>query len=1058
MPDFKEFSSSHVPALMLLEQLGYEYIPPSKAVAMRGGRKSMPVLLDVLDAQLRKMNSIAFRGEVHEFSDANIKRAIQEVAQVQFGSLINTSEQIYDLLTLGKSLEQTIDGSVKSHSLKYIDWEQPKNNVYHVCDEFEFERRHSTKVRTPDIVLFVNGIPFAIVECKRPDLKDGLKQGISQHLRNQRVEEVPELYVYGQILMSVCQNGAKYATTGTDMKFWSVWKEEEGTEQRELLDALVNKPLAEDQRQRLLAERSDQHATILKGLFEAGHRLPSEQDRSLHAMLRPERLLQLVYGFIAYDNKTKKISRYQQFFAVQATLDRVTAARGDSRRRGGVIWHTTGSGKSLTMVMLAKALVLDSRIRNPKVVIVTDRVDLDDQISKTFRACGKDVHQARTGEHLMRLISANKASIITTIIDKFETVANKRTRDEDRNIFVLVDESHRGQYGQSHAKMRVVFPNACYIGFTGTPLLKKEKSTADKFGGFLHKYTMNQAVKDKAVVPLRYEGRMSELSGDEDALDRWFERITEGLTAVQKGDLKSKFKRVEQLFTADSRIAEITYDIVQHFKQFCKGTGKKAQFAVASRELALAYMKCFEEIGEVSVAVVMSAPDSREGNTSVDESKTPAVQAFWNDMMARYGNEKGYLNGVISAFLHDHDPEILIVIDKLLTGFDAPLNSVLYLDKNLKEHNILQAIARINRLWDGKDYGLVVDYRGIFGALTDAIDTYAALEKEGFDRDDVEGSIIDVSKEIEQLKARHANVWEIFKEIENKADLEAMQLALEPEDVRERFYEVLRLFANTLQLALSNARFHEDTSKKTILRYKIDLKDFLNLRNAVKQRFGESVDYSAYEKQLKNMVNKYIGAEAVKEVVAPVDIFAVEAFEQQLELLEGDAAKADHIAARVKKTITEKMEEDPTFYKRLSEIIQEAISGHRAKRLSDTEYLTKMRLLLDEVQDGERTGVPESLKGMDDAIAYYGLLDEVLDGHISESSQLAQIAIHVDQAIGSKRIRDWSTNIDIVNAMTNEVEDVLFDAQKSLGVTIPLDVVDSAIDRIIHVAKRRDIV
>lgn len=1054
--DFKEYAASHAPALILLEQLGYKYVPPTKALSMRGGRKSMPVLLDVLEARLRAMNSITFKGQEHEFSDANIARAVREIAQVPFDSLIATSEQVYDLLTLGISLEQTIDGSVKSHSLKYIDWEHPENNVYHMCDEFEFERRHSDAVRRPDIVLFVNGIPVAIIECKRPDQRGAIKEGISQHLRNQRVTEIPELYIYSQILLSISQNRAMYATTDTDAKFWSIWKEEDADGQNEALDAIVNAPLAEAQRSRLMAEATDEQREALTRILTSGHRTPTPQDKTLHSLLRPERLLELIYGFIIYDSRIKKIARYQQYFAVKATVDRVTDVKGDSRRRGGVIWHTTGSGKSLTMVMLAKALALDPRIKNPKVVIVTDRIDLDNQISKTFKACGKDVVQARTGEHLLKLIAGERASIVTTIIDKFETVANKRTKDEDRNIFVLVDESHRSQYGQSHAKMRVVFPNACYIGFTGTPLLKKEKSTADQFGGFIHKYTMNQAVQDRAVAPLRYEGRMSELHGDDAELDKWFDRITEGLNPEQKRDLKKKFRQAEQLFSAESRIAEVAYDIAQHFKQFCKGTGKKAQFAVASRPAALAYLRCFEEQDEVSVAVVMSSPDSREGNTSTDESKMPEVQVFWSDMMRRYGNEKQYLESIINAFNHNDDPEILIVIDKLLTGFDAPRNSVLYLDKNLKEHNILQAIARVNRLWDGKDYGLVVDYRGIFGALNEAIDTYAALEKEGFDRADIENTILDVSGEIEQLKARHANVWEIFKEVGNKADIEAMQLALEPEDIRERFYDALRLFANTLQLALSSARFLDNTPEKTIRRYKADLKEFLNLRNAVKHRFGEAVDYSAYEQQFKNMVSKHIGADAVQEVVAPVDIFAVDAFEQQLELIQGDAAKADHIAARVKKTITVRMDEDPVLFKRLSEIINETISSHRAHRLSDAEYLGKMRGLLDDLQQGERGNLPPSLKGKDEAAVYFGILGEMLEGQIAEAS-LPQMAISIDDAVTSRKIRDWSDNIDIVNEMKNDIEDVLYDASESSGVTFPGEVIDAVIDKLILVAKRRDL-
>ncbi len=559
--DYLEDLSSLLPAVTLLDKLGYGYLTPSENLALRGGRTSKLILESVLKEQLRKFNSITFKGNQYAFSEGNIQKAVQALADIPFDSLMNTSEQIYDLLTLGKALEQTIDGYTKSFSLHYIDWKNPENNVYHVCDEFVLERRNSKQTRRPDIVLFVNGIPLAVIECKRPDLRDAAEEGVSQHLRNQRTDEIPELFTYAQMLLSVSQNKALYGTTGTPAKFWAIWKEDDKDAQEKILHDLVNEPAGDDFKARLFAERDERQRRTMETLWQSGERLPSPQDKALHSLLRPERLLELIYQYIVFDNKEKKICRYQQYFAVGATLARVGQRKGDSQRPGGVIWHTTGSGKSLTMVMLAKALVLSPDIHNPKIVLVTDRVDLDDQIYKTFHACGKPVVQAKTGEHLLDLITHNKASIITTIIDKFESASRKRKiSDESSNIFVLVDESHRSQYGVSHAKMQNVFPNACYIGFTGTPLLKKEKTTAAKFGGFIHKYTMNQAVADGAVTPLLYEGRMSELHGDQAQIDKWFERITKDLTAEQKADLKKKFRREEELSKSEQRMAEIAHE------------------------------------------------------------------------------------------------------------------------------------------------------------------------------------------------------------------------------------------------------------------------------------------------------------------------------------------------------------------------------------------------------------------------------------------------------------------------------------------------------------------
>jgi type I restriction enzyme R subunit len=1059
--DYLEDLSSLLPAVTLLNKLGYQYLSPSENIALRGGRTSKLILESVLKAQLQKQNTITFKGQRYPFSDGNIQKAVRALADIPFDSLMNTSEQVYDLLTLGKSLEQTIDGYTKSFSLRYIDWQRPENNVYHVCDEFVLERRNSKQTRRPDIVLFVNGIPLAVIECKRPDLKDAVEQGISQQLRNQRHDEIPELFTYAQVLLSVSQNKALYATTGTPAKFWAIWKEEDPDVQEKALQALVNQPADKAFKARLFAERDDRQRRTLETLWQSGQCQPSPQDQAIHSLLRPARLLELVCQYIVFDNKEKKVCRYQQYFAVAATLAKVTQRKGDSPRPGGVIWHTTGSGKSLTMVMLAKALVLATDIQNPKIVLVTDRVDLDDQIYKTFHACGKPVVQAKTGEHLLELITRNKASIITTIIDKFESASRKRKIcDTSSNIFVLVDESHRSQYGVSHAKMQNVFPSACYIGFTGTPLLKKEQTTAKKFGGFIHKYTMNQAVADGAVAPLLYEGRMSELHGDQAQIDKWFERITDGLTPKQKADLKQKFRREEELSKSDQRIAEIAYDIGQHFKTTFRGTGKKGQLAVSSKAMALRYKKYFDEFAEVAAEVVISPPDTREGNQAVDEDTLQDVQVFWKAMMAKYGSDEKYQTSIIKAFKHSEEPEILIVVDKLLTGFDAPRNSVLYLDKRLKEHNILQAIARVNRLFDGKDFGLVIDYRGIFGELNEAIDTYAALENEGFDPEDIAGTLTDVAEEIKLLPQRHTNVWEVFKAVGNLKDLEAMQRHLEPEDRRQQFYERVGAFAKTLQLALANAKFQDDTPAQRIARYKDELKYFLNLRQAVKQRYGESVDYSSYEQQIRNMVNKYIGAAAVKQLIAPVNVFALDAFDKEIASIEGDAAKADAIASRLKKTITEKMEEDPALYKRLSQLIDEAIAEHRAKRLSDKDYLERMYGTLDAVRGKTASTLPDMLSNRDEAKAYYGIIQEPLANYAvagyTPERFAAETAVRLDEIIREHKIRDWTKNQDIKNQMLNELEDYLYSLKGRYELAMGLACIERITTQVLAIAERRD--
>lgn len=419
--EFLEDLVSHLPALHLLQQMGYEYITPTETLNLRDGKRSRVVLEPILEKQLRKLNKIEFKGQTHDFSDANITNAVDAITNVPFDGVVKTNEQVFDLLTLGKALEQTIDGNKKSFTIQYIDWENPQNNVYHIADEFEVERTSSHETRRPDNVLFVNGIPLGVIECKRPDLKDALEQGISQHLGNQRTDEIPHLFIYSQLLLSVCQNQAKYGTAGTPKKFWAIWKEEDAGNPKAKVHTLINTPLSSEQEQRVYESRKPHVVARMKELASAGERVPSPQDRFIYSLLRPERLLELAYRYIVFDKNVKKVARYQQYYAIGETMVRVTKAKGDEQRPGGVIWHTTGSGKSLTMVMLAKALALEPTIKNPRVVIVTDRLDLDDQIYKTFRACGKSVEKAGSGKHLVQLVSQGKADIITTIIDKFES-------------------------------------------------------------------------------------------------------------------------------------------------------------------------------------------------------------------------------------------------------------------------------------------------------------------------------------------------------------------------------------------------------------------------------------------------------------------------------------------------------------------------------------------------------------------------------------------------------------------------------------------------------------
>ena len=1061
VPSFLEDHISQIPALQLLQNLGYTYLRPAEAYLARGGKLSNVLLETVLEKQLRRINKIRFKNAEYDFSDQNIKAAIDKLKDVPFDGLIRTSERIYDLLSLGESFEQVINADKKSFSLRYIDWEKPENNVFHVTEEFEVERTASYDKRRPDVVLFVNGIPFVVIECKRPDEKDSLDQAVSQHLRNQRKDEIPRLFAFAQMLLAINKNEAKYATTGTAKKFWAVWREKEDAS--EAVRRLVNKPLSRDDKDRLFGERFAYVRRYFDEI-EADERQIHEQDCALIALCRPERLLELARKFVVFDAGEKKIARYQQYFAVNSTLDRVQHFDSAGNRKGGVIWHTQGSGKSLTMVMLAKTIALDSRINNPRIVLVTDRVDLDDQIYNTFRACGKEPVKAKTGEHLFELLRENKEAIITTLIHKFESVVERKGyKNQSSEIFVLVDEGHRSNYKSFHQNMRKTLPKACYIGFTGTPLLKKEKNTVGQFGGFIDTYNIRRAVEDKAVVPILYEGRHVVQDVADKAIDKWFEVATKPLNPEQRTDLKRKFSTANQLNKADRKIYLAAYNIGEHFQQNWQGTWAKAQLACDSKTSALKFKKYLDEFGMVSSEVLISAPDTREGNEEVTETAENEIQAFWSKMIERFGSEEEYNKQIINQFKNAAAPEIIIVVDKLLTGFDAPRNTVLYIARNLKEHKLLQAVARVNRLYEGKDFGFVVDYFGVLEELGQAMKVYGSLA--GFDAEDVDDSLIDIKTEIEKLPQRHSELLDVFKTVKNKLDEEEYELFLADEAERAKFYEKFSAFNRTFGIALSSFEFNQNTAEDRLKLYKKHLAFFQKLRASVKSRYAETIDYKEYEAKVQKLIDAHVSSDEVLQIVEPVNIFEQDKFQAELDKLESTAARADTIAHRTKRTISEKMEEDPYFYRRFSKVLEAAIEEFHLKRLSEAEYLKRVTDVMASIINRESDETPIELRHNEDAKAFFGVIGEVLsktvNGGAAETETLkktgVEIALMIEEIIKRNKVVDWLKNLDQQNRIRNEIDDYLYQVREKQQVALDFDQMDKILEESLEIAKKRSL-
>ncbi len=1075
-PSFQESHISQIPAIRLLQQLGYSYLSSEEVYAERRTKLRYVLLESVLAKQLRRLNIVSFKGQSVPFSDENIAKAIEALREVPYDGLVRSSEKVYDLLTLGKSLDQTINGVTKGFTLRYIDWINPRNNTFHVTSEFEVERTGSRETRRPDIVCFVNGIPFVVIECKRPEEKHSLEQAIKQSIRNWQNDEIPHLFLYSQLVLALNKNDGSYATTGTPVKFWSKWREMRDADAE--VRAAINGPV-----------RREEHEKLFKGAFAYAkqafeemavtEREPTGQDRLIWALCRPERLIELARQFVLYDEggSVKKVARYQQYFAIRKTLERVRQRDTDGRRKGGVIWQTQGSGKSLVMVLLGKALALDDQIKNPRIVIVTDRIDLDEQIWTTFHQCGKEPRKAKTGKHLQELLQDDRVTVITTVLDKFRAAANASDslKNEDDNIFVLVDESHRSQYGEANIRMRKSLPNACFIGFTGTPLMKKEKNTAQKFGGFIEPaYTIRDAVADAAVVPLLYEGRHVIQNVNQKAVDLMFDAMCQGLTPEQKADLKRKFASRDELNRLESRLYLIAWDVSRHFSTQWAGTGFKGQLTASGKKEALILKRFIDQFGKVSCEVIISGPQEIEGDDGALAIKEESVERFWKVMMEKYGTEKAYNRQIIGAFKNTDTPELIIVVDKLLTGFDAPRNVALYIARSLKEHTLLQAIARVNRLYPGKDYGYIIDYYGVVTQLHEALELYSALEGK-FDQEDLEGTLTDLTEELKGLPKLHDALWDLFRDIANKKDEEAFELALEKPERRDEFYTKLSKFCRVLRMGLSSIHWVTAIPADTAERYKRDAVFFQNLRASVKIRYAEEIDYRDYETQIQKMLATYVQADEIIQVVDPVNIFERQAFEKEVDRAQSPRAQADIIANRTKKTITEKMEEDPFFYRKFSLLLEQTIADYREQRISESQYLAKVKEIMESVRDRRKSNLPSALEGNDFAQALYGAVSEQLSstkgwtmreaparfgeektsGVINLDQIRAEMSLRMEEIIRNEAVVRWRDNPDAQNRMRNQMDDLLFQLQSTQGITLALEQMDSLIESCLRIARNR---
>ncbi|WP_370335330.1 type I restriction endonuclease subunit R [Parvularcula marina] len=1072
-PNTAEQYSAHVPALATLMTLGWGYLPADKCAALRGGNKAV-ILKSVLIDEL-KTRRFDYKGQTYPLSNNAIDQIVRDLStpKMQEG-LGEANEKIYHMLTLGITVTEFVEGKKHSVTVPIINWAEPEKNSFLVTDELEVLTTDGTRTRRPDIVGYINGLPLVIIEAKRPDSgnpnKSMVDEGISQTIRNQKNDEIPHLFAYSQLLMSISGTDGRYATTKTPKKFWATWHEEEFGEQH--FSRLKNEQLPLANRDALLFGRPQSVQRHFNRLWD-GEQFVTDQDRLLISLLSKDRLLEFIRYFIIFDRKIGKVAaRYQQAFGIKALLKQISTFRPDGGREGGVIWHTTGSGKSFTMVFLCKALLLRESLAECRVVVVTDRVDLEKQLARTFLTGGalglmdggrreENKAKASTGRDLAKRIGQGNERIIFSIINKFGTASKlPECYNPSENIIVLIDEGHRSQSGENHERMKKALPNASYVAFTGTPLLKNDKTT-NKFGPIIHAYTMQRAVEDGTVTPLLYEERRPVLDINDTAIDNWFEKIAGDLSDKQKSDLKEKYGKKGQVYGAQERINLIAWDVASHFEENFKvlNNGLKGQLATDSKLSAVRYKKALDATGKVTSAVVISPPDTREGHEDVDESELPEVQQWWKENVRDEPEE--YERKIIEDFGEEGPPDILIVVDKLLTGFDEPKNAVLYIDKPLKQHNLIQAIARVNRLHEEKKYGLLIDYRGILKELDTAITEYHDLAERtqgGFDIDDLEGLYTDVSTEYKRLPALHDALWAVFDSVRNKSDREQYRQLLIPvhetgdagesidinQKRREDFYDALTDFGMCLKVALGSQSFFEDPSidEAQIALYKNDLKFFSELRRTAKRDAQETIDFSAYEDQIRKLVDRHVVGEDIRDAEGVYLVNELGLKDDPEDWSEEKLRnETDIIRSRLKRTIEQELADDPYAQAHFSELLKQAIA--EAEALFDHPYkqYALFQEFESEVEERSIAAIPDLVADNKHARAYFGIL--AMTAPDGEPEAFAEIGLALDQIVTTAVAENSLNPQNIEAAIRKNALPIMF---KAIGLEKAKDALEQLID------------
>lgn len=992
-----------------------------------------------------------------KYSQNLVTKAIYEFTKAtndQSKSLYDVNKEVYSMLRYGVNVQPEIGQNKQTVWL--IDWQHPTENDFAIAEEVTIKGIHKKR---PDIVLYINGIAVGVLELKRSTVS--IAEGIRQNLDNQKHIFIKPFFSTIQYVMAGNDiEGLAYGAIETKEKYFLKWKE-------------VNEEINKDHPYLL---------ELTKAIRDRAAKYDYPLDKNVVELLHKERFIELLHDFIVYDRGIKKHSRPNQYFGIKAAQDFV------KRKEGGIIWHTQGSGKSLTMVWLTKWIREFND--DARVLIITDREELDEQIEKVYKGVQEDIYRTTSGKDLLTKLNDTSPWLMCSLIHKFGGKEDADEKDIENylqdlrnsiptdykakgDIYVFVDECHRTQSGKLHDAMKQFIPDALFIGFTGTPLLKVDKSTSQEiFGRYIHTYKFNEAVYDKVVLDLRYEARDIEQNiSSPDKIDEWFELKTRGLTDFAKAELKQRWGTLKKVFSSKSRLEKIVLDLVMDMEKKERLQNGRGNALLVSDSIynACRYYELFQNAGLKNCAIVTSFVPNAADIKGEGDNYTEKLQRFeiYRKMLAYYFNEDAdtainkveqFETEVKKKFVEEPaQMKLLIVVNKLLTGFDAPSATYLYIDKKLKDHNLFQAVCRVNRLdGDDKDYGYIIDYMDLFKSLEQAFNDYTNEAFSGYEKSDIEGLLKDrLQKGKERLEEALEAIKALVEAVEPPKDTLAHIRYFcganteNPDELKDTEPRRVALYKLTIALIRAYANIADEmkeagfTDKETE-QIKADIKHFENVRKEIQLASGDYIDLKQYEPAMRHLIDSYIGAEESRMLANFDDMSLVELLVEKgkdaISDLPGNIkdnpdTMAEAIENNLRKVIIEESPANPMYYEKMSVLLDELIKLRKEATLEYEKYLNEIIALSAKVKKPNTTSdYPASIN----TNAKRALFDNL--------GRNETMAIELDNKILTTKKDGWRDNIQKSKAVRNAITEVL----KSYEITD-----DTEIHRIFDLVKNQ---